>query len=91
VLVVPYVTLSMMVLRDQATRWIGIIVLALSFILLTATSNDVVGKAMSDWAYFHSFLVLGALSLYIYIAVIVWNPATLRDAKPYVAPWPKEP
>jgi alpha-1,2-mannosyltransferase len=91
VLIVPYVTLSMVVLRDQATKWIGIVVLAASFILLTATSNDVVGKAMSDWAYFHSFLVLGALSLLIYIAVIVWNPATLRDAKPYVAPWPKEP
>ena len=91
VLVLPYVVLSMVVLRDQATRWIGIVVLGLSFVLLTATSNDVVGKAMSDWAYFHSFLVLGALSLFIYIAVIVWNPATLRDAKPYVAPWPKEP
>jgi alpha-1,2-mannosyltransferase len=91
VLIVPYVTLSMVLLRDQATKWIGIVVLGLSFILLTATSNDVVGKAMSDWAYFHSLLVLGALSLLIYIAVIVWHPATLRDAKPYVAPWPKEP
>lgn len=91
VLIVPYVTLSMVVLRDQTTRWVGIVVLALSFVLLTATSNDVVGKAMSDWAYFHSFLVLGALSLLIYIAVIVWHPATLRDARPYVAPWPKEP
>jgi alpha-1,2-mannosyltransferase len=91
VLILPYAVLSMVVLRDTATRGIGIAVLGLSFILLTATSNDVVGKAMSDWAYFHSFLVLGALSLLIYIAVIVWNPATLRDAKPYVAPWPKEP
>ncbi|MDI1347528.1 MAG: glycosyltransferase family 87 protein [Pseudolabrys sp.] len=91
VLIVPYVTLSMVLLRDQATKWIGIAVLGLSFILLTATSNDVVGKAMSDWAYFHSFLVLGALAMLIYIAVIVWNPATLRDARPYVAPWPKEP
>jgi alpha-1,2-mannosyltransferase len=90
VLVLPYVVLSMVVLRDTATKWVGIVVLGLSFILLTATSNDVVGKAMSDWAYFHSFLVLGALSLLIYIAVIVWNEATLRDAKPYVAPWPEE-
>jgi hypothetical protein len=91
VLVVPYVTLSMVVLRDRATRGIGIAVLAISFFFLTATSNDVVGKAMSDYAYFHSYLVIGALSLFIYIAVIVWNLATLRDAKPYVAPWPKEP
>jgi alpha-1,2-mannosyltransferase len=91
VLVLPYVVLSKIVLRDTATKWVGAVVLAASFVLLTATSNDVVGKAMSDWAYFHSFLVLGALSLLIYIAVIVWNPATLRDAKRYVAPWPKEP
>lgn len=57
VLILPYVVLSMIVLRDRATKGIGIAVLSASFILLTATSNDVVGKAMSDWAYFHSFLV----------------------------------
>jgi hypothetical protein len=87
VLVLPYVTLTMVMLRDQVTRGIGIAVLALSFFFLTATSNDVVGKKVSDWAYFHSFLVIGALTLMIYIAVIVWNPAVLREAKPFV--WQK--
>jgi hypothetical protein len=82
-LVLPYVTLTMVMLRDQVTRGIGIAVLAVSFVFLTVTSNDVVGKRLSDYAYFHSHLVIGALTLMIYIAVIVWNPAVLRNAKPF--------
>ena len=82
-LVLPYVMLTMVVLRDQVTRRTGIAILALSFFFLTLTSNDVAGKTISDWAYYHSFLVIGALMLMIYIAVIVWNPAVLREAKPF--------
>ncbi len=82
-LILPYTTLVMVMLRDQTTRWIGIAVLAVSFFFLTLTSNDVIGKKISDWAYLHSFLVIGALTLMIYIGVIVWNPAVLRDAKPF--------
>lgn len=84
VLILPYVTLTMVMLRDQVTRGIGIAVLAISFFFLTATSNDVVGQTVSEWAYRHSFLVIGALTLMIYIAVIVWNPAVLREARPFV-------
>ena len=91
VMVLPYVVLSMVVLRDQATRRIGIAVMTVSFFFLTASSNDLVGQTVTNYAYAHSYLVIGAMTLLIYIAVIVWNPATLRDAKPYVAPWPKEP
>jgi hypothetical protein len=82
-LILPYVTLTMVMLRDQVTRGLGIAVLAASFVLLTLTSNDVVGKKISDYAYSHSHLVIGALTLMIYIAVIVWNPAVLRNAKPF--------
>jgi hypothetical protein len=89
VLVLPYVMLSMVVLRDRVTHKLGIAVLAVSFFFLTATSNDVVGKPLSDWAYFHSFLVIGALTLMIYIAVIVWEPAVLREAKPFAWRWPR--
>jgi alpha-1,2-mannosyltransferase len=87
VLALPYVTLGMVVLRDRVAKTTGIAVLAASFVLLTLTSNDVVGKGMSDWAYSHSFLVLGALSLMIYISVIVWNPAVLRGTRPLIPPW----
>jgi hypothetical protein len=82
-LVLPYVTLTMVMLRDQVRQRTGIVVLAISFFFLTMTSNDVVGKTISDWAYFHSFLVIGALTLMIYIAVIVWQPAVLSTAKPF--------
>ena len=89
VLVLPYVTLTMVMLRDRITHGLGIALMAISFFFLTLTSNDVIGKTVSDWAYFHSFLVIGALTLMIYIAVIVWNPAVLRDAKPFVWHWAK--
>lgn len=82
-LVLPYVTLTMVMLRDQIRQRTGVVVLAISFFFLTMTSNDVVGKTISDWAYFHSFLVIGALTLMIYIAVIVWQPAVLSTAKPF--------
>ena len=55
-LILPYTTLLMVMLRDQTTRGIGIAVLSVSFFFLTLTSNDVIGKNISDWAYFHSFL-----------------------------------
>ncbi|MFA6267724.1 MAG: glycosyltransferase family 87 protein [Pseudolabrys sp.] len=83
VMILPYVTLTMVVLRDTATRWIGIAVLAVSFFFLTATSNDAVGQDVTNYAYAHSFLVIGALTLLIYCAVIVWNPATLEREKPF--------
>jgi len=83
-LVLPYVTLTMVMLRDRVSQRLGIAVLAVSFFFLTATSNDVVGKTISDWAYEHSFLVIGALTLMIYIAAVVWNPAVLREARPFV-------
>lgn len=82
-LILPYTTLVMVMLRDQTARGIGIAVLSVSFFFLTLTSNDVIGKNISDWAYFNSFLVIGALTLMIYIGVIVWKPAVLRDAKPF--------
>ena len=84
VLILPYVTLTMVMLRDQVTRGLGIAVLAISFFFLTATSNDVAGQAVSEWAYLHSFLVIGALTLMIYVAVIVWSPAAQRAASPFV-------
>jgi hypothetical protein len=83
VLVLPYTVLTMVMLRDQVCGRLGAAVLGISFFFLTLTSNDVIGKTVSDYAYFHSFLVIGVLTLLIYISVIVWTPAVLRDAKPF--------
>jgi len=71
VLVLPYMMLAAAVVRDPATRPIGIPVLAASFVLCTATSNDVVGQRMTEWAYFYSLMPLGAIALMIYLAAII--------------------
>jgi alpha-1,2-mannosyltransferase len=74
-LLLPYTVLMWAWIRDHTTRALGAVVLSASFILATATSNDLVGQSMTEWAYAHSFLVLGALVLLIYIAAIVWKAA----------------
>jgi predicted MFS family arabinose efflux permease len=81
-LLVPYTVLMWAWMRDTTTRAVGTAVLAASFILATATSNDLAGQALTEWAYRHSFLVLGALVLLIYIAVIVWKAHKARQSPP---------
>lgn len=83
VLIQPYVVLTAIMLRDRTTKRIGIAVLGVSFLFLTVSSNDVVGEKMTNHAYAHSYLVIGAMILMIYLAVAVWNRATLRDARPF--------
>jgi alpha-1,2-mannosyltransferase len=72
-LMLPYMVVVAFGLRDERTLTLGRIVLWLSFFLATATSNDIVGQTITDWAYGHSFLVLGALVLLVYFAVMVWR------------------
>lgn len=73
VLIVPYVILVAAYIRDAATRPLGGPMLAASFILLTATSNDLVGDRVGDWAYHYSLMPLGAMVLIIYLAFIIWR------------------
>ena len=94
VLLLPYMTLLALAFRDDWTAKLGYAVLALSFVLVTLTSNDVVGRTVSAWAYSHSFLVLGTLVLLIYFAAIIIrrhraeqvaaSPALPRIASPSV-------
>jgi predicted MFS family arabinose efflux permease len=82
VLLLLYTVRRWACLRDNTTRALGTAVLAASFVLATATSNDLAGQALTEWAYRHSFLVLGALVLLIYIAVIVWKAHKARQSPP---------
>ncbi len=70
VLLLPYSVVTAVCLRDQASRWICLPVLLSSFVLATATSNDLVGEAVTDWAYGHGFLALGAMVLLIALGCI---------------------
>jgi len=72
-LILPYTVLMWTWVRDGRTRVLGASVLTASFVLATASSNDVVGQSVTRWAYGHSLLVLGALVPLIYIAAIVWQ------------------
>jgi alpha-1,2-mannosyltransferase len=67
-LLLPYMTLVALNLRDEHTAGLGRAVLAASFVLVTLTGNDAVGQAVTVWAYRHS--VFGALVLLIYFAAL---------------------
>ena len=73
VLILPYTAIVALSARDRLTPSLGWLVLLASFILATATSNDVVGQEVTEWSYGHSFLVWGALVLVAYLAVVVWR------------------
>jgi hypothetical protein len=70
VMILPYVTILVLGFRDTRTLNLGRTVLALSFALVTLSGNDVVGRAVTVWAYQHSFMVLGTLVLLIYFAAL---------------------
>jgi len=70
-LLLPYMTLVALNLRDQHTARLGRAVLIVSFGLVTLAGNDAVGEAFTVWAYRHSVMVLGTLALLIYFAVLV--------------------
>lgn len=85
VLLLPYYVLVAAVIRDASMRRVGGLALVASFVLLTATSNDVVGRRVTEWAYQTGQLVIGALVLMVGVAAIVLRrPLTddLRDVEP---------
>jgi alpha-1,2-mannosyltransferase len=83
-LILPYMTVIGLAVRDRSLRGAAIVTMALSFILGTATSNDIAGHFMTEWSYQHNFLVLSALVLLVFLAfVIVRND--VRQASPAAA------
>jgi hypothetical protein len=76
VVLLPYYLLVAAVMRDASIRRLGLAVLAASFVLLTGTSNDVVGSRVTEWAYETGHLVIGALLLMVGIAAIVLRTKT---------------
>jgi hypothetical protein len=71
VLLLPYMVLAAAVVRDRATRGIGVAVLALSFVLVTATTNDLSGRWLTDVSYQYNFWIVGSLLLLVYFAILV--------------------
>jgi hypothetical protein len=77
-LLLPYMTLVALNLRDEKRANLGRAVLGTSFFLVTLCGNDAVGQAFTVWAYRHSAMVLGALALLIYFAALT----IMRSAAP---------
>lgn len=69
-MLLPYMTLIALGFRDRRTLNLGRVVLATSFVLVTITGNDVVGQAVTVWAYQRSSMVLGTLVLLMYFAAL---------------------
>lgn len=73
-LMLPYTVICAAILTDARRRALGIAVLVVSFLLATASGNDVVGGKFTDWAYAHGAIVSGALVLLLYLAVLAREP-----------------
>jgi hypothetical protein len=69
-MLLPYMTVIALGFRDERTVNLGRVVLAISFVLVTVTGNDVVGETVTVWAYGHSSMVLGTLVLLVYFAAL---------------------
>ena len=70
-LLLPYMTVVGLALRDRSLRAAAIVTLVVSFILGTATSNDLAGHFMTEWSYAHNFLVLSALVLLVFLGYVI--------------------
>jgi hypothetical protein len=88
-LLLPYMTLVALNLRDEHTAGLGRAVLAASFVLVTLTGNDAVGQAVTVWAYRHSVMVFGALVLLIYFAALAIERSAPASAAITSAPRPQ--
>ena len=72
-LMLPYAILAAALIKDRATRTTNAAVLLASFMLATATSNDLVGRSFTGWALWNSLPVLGTLVLIIQLGVLIWS------------------
>ena len=72
-LLLPYALIAAATVRQPSTRLFNAAMLLLSFILATATSNDLVGRAFTGWALWSSLPVYGTLILVVPLAVLIWT------------------
>ena len=85
-LVLPYIVLAAAVIRDQASRTVGVVVLASSFVLMTGTTNDLSGHVLTEIAYQYNFWIVGTLLLLVYFAIL---PKSIKNIADRDAPNPQ--
>jgi hypothetical protein len=77
-LMLPYSILAADMIKDRSMRASTAAVLLASFMLATATSNDLVGRVVSGWARWNSLPILGALVLVAQLSVLIWLASLTR-------------
>lgn len=70
-LILPYMTVVGLAVRDSSLRIAAIVTVVASFVLGTATSNDLAGQVMTEWSYAHNFLVHSALVLLVFLGYVI--------------------
>ncbi|MBI3702033.1 MAG: DUF2029 domain-containing protein [Afipia sp.] len=73
-LVFPYFLLTAAWLKDRQTKWLGAIVLLLSFAGCTGIPRDLVPKGFTEFMRDHNDIMLGTLVLIVYLATIIFRP-----------------
>lgn len=73
-LTLPYAVLIAACIKDHRTRWLGIGVLGVSFLLCTGIPRDIVPRSWTEFMRMHSDIAWGTLVLLIYPAAIMWSP-----------------
>lgn len=81
-LILPYMLALAAVRRGQATRTVGTVVLSLSFLLATGSSNDVVGQAVSEWGHWYGLMTWGTLVLVVPLGMVIWTMTPVAGDKP---------
>jgi len=78
-LMLPYALLVAALIKDETGRTFNGTMLLLSFVLATATSNDLVGRSFTGWALWNSLPVFGTLILVIPLGALVWSLSSSRQ------------
>lgn len=73
-LMLPYAVICAIAIREHGRRTLAIAVLVVSFLLVTASGNDLVGKPFTSWSNAHGSIVFGSLVLLAFIVVISTKP-----------------
>jgi hypothetical protein len=83
-LVLPYMTVIGLAIRDRSLRVPAIVTMAIAFIMGTATSNDLAGHFLTEWSYQHNFLVISALVLLVFLVFVIMR-GDVRQTVPVTA------
>jgi alpha-1,2-mannosyltransferase len=83
-LILPYMTVVGLAVRDSSLRIAAAVTVVASFIFGTATSNDLAGGFLTEWSYAHNFLNYSALVLLVFLGYVILRN-DVRQTSPAVA------